>query len=133
MAQTTSSSYSELQTSAVNSTTTPLSGTMPKTSEFLLSQSQTVITSTVITSVLLSSTASATPSEINAQSTTYEADVDSTETVPSVIDICSHTDVAVDQGVYLVSPGKQAQVNYPVNVHCQIQIDSKPNQVSTYI
>ena len=127
MAQTTSSGYSELQTSVVNSTTTPLSGTMLKTS----SQSQTVITSTVITSELLSSTASVTPSDINTQSTTSEADVDSTETVPSVIDICSHTDVAVNQGVYLVSPGKEAQVNYPVNVHCQIQIDSKPNQVST--
>ena len=132
MAQTASSSYSELQTSAEKSTTTPGSVPMTKTSEFLSPQSQTVITSTVITSVLLSSTASVTPSDINIQSTTSEADVDSTETVPSVIDICSHTDVAVDQGVYLVSPGKAAQVNYPVNVHCQIQLDSKPNQVSTY-
>ena len=133
MAQSTSSSYSELQTSAENSTTTPGSGTMPKTSNFLSLQSPTVMTSTVITSVLLSSTASVTPSDINTQSTTFEADMDSTETVPSVIDICSHTDVAVDQGVYLVSPGKEAQVNYPVNVHCQVQLDSKPNQVSTYI
>ena len=115
----------------VNSTTTPGSGTMPKTSKFLSSQSQTVITPTVIASVLLSSTASVTISDITTQSTTSEAAVDQPETVPSVIDICSHTDLTVDQGVYLVSPGKEGQVNYPVNVHCQIQIDSKPNQVST--
>ena len=128
MEQTTSSSYSELQTSTVNSTSTPGSGTMPKTSKFLSSQSPTVIAS-----VLLSSTAFVTISDITTQSTTSGAAVDQPETVPSVIDICSHTEVAVDQGVYLVSPGKEAQVNYPVNVHCQIQLDSKPNQVSIYI
>ena len=71
---------------------------------------------------ITASSLKSTPTESKAKSTT--------ETAPAQIDVCADSKVQVYEGLYIVSPGKETGSNYPVDVHCSLDITCQTDKVT---
>ena len=55
-----------------------------------------------------------------------------TESLPLSLDVCASAEIHVHNGIYLLSPGKEINSNYPVNIHCSLQVSTETNKVRCY-
>ena len=136
-------SYSDLlsipTTEAVASLTSSTSGvttldqTMSYSDIISTPSTQGVTSSTATTDYLITSVPSATTLQTSGpasvSSTLAYLSQTNMESTTTVYDVCEVSELEVYDNIYLISPGKESNTEYPLNMHCTAKLTCNINKV----